>query len=743
LPAFQPISFNLYPLTFFNSINSINLINSINYENDLNDLNDPNDPNDQNDPNDLNEPMNGIPAMKLKIKVLISAIAFSLLIALPLQASNMQRFTATLLPVKEAGRLEDGSPDKGMLWIQNNPPREIFLQFDLSGLPPDLQEADFQQCTLRLVAGKVVYQPAGNPNTGSPQVSVKGWLAKDDFSGNAGADSIISLSQIYDHDSGYNKIARKATKELRQAVIQEYSGDKKISLRLFSENYKASSLFYPGPNSDLPVNPSNFPRLVIEYTQGPPSLLETLSWSQYQHDPEHTGRSSWIPFRNPSGFVADRIDLTPILGPSGTVADYPLIYQGNIYLVAMVDARNILTALGFAGQTLWQQDLGTGTIQRAPVISRQGIIYIATENQIRAYDLNQRGKAVASGSLAGKPGAYTDLTVGNDGSLFVAVKENDLNYIYGFTPDLTPFIKSDPLGSGAQNISTVSVSPDGQKIFAQAPAGAAVIDITDPVISGLTKPAPQQTIELENGRAHAWQYYHTPVAGPAGEVMMFADFTDTANAGNVWAYTPAERVWNAAGTLIPQPVIGANGLVYFIQGGALIGHLYSNREDPEIKAGTDLKTTSNLVVDGADNIYYWDNGYLHGYTAEGTALFDRIPMTSQLNERSLDQNGKPVQGPEKFLRLMLGPDGTLWSNNKHGNALFAFKPRYTEPDLTLKQADLKTATVYRASGRLTVAAGGVTLAKGTDIVLQAQKGIAFSTGFRVEKGADLLCRTGF
>ena len=681
--------------------------------------------------------------MKLKIKVLISVIIFSIFAASPLQARNKRTFTATLLPIKEAGLLEDDTQNKGLLWIQNNPPREIFLQFDLSGLPHDLQEADFQQCTLRLVASKVVYQPPGNPNTGRRQVSVKGWLVDDDFSGNAGTDSIISLSQIYDHDSEYNKIAKKSTEALRRAVFQEYSGDKKISLKLFSETDKASSLFHSSLNSGIPANPSNIPRLVIEYTQGPPALIETLNWSQYQHDPEHTGRSSWIPFKNPSGFVADRIDLTKILGQSGSIEDYPLIYQGNIYLVAMVDSRNLLTALGFTGQELWQQDIGAGTVQRSPAISGQGIIYIVTENQIRAYDLNQRGKPVASSSMSGKLSAYTDLAVGNDGSLFMAVKENDLSYIYGFTPDLKPFIKSDPLAAGDQNISTVTVSPDGQKIFAQTPKGAATIDITDPLISGLAKPAPPRTIELENGSAHAWQYYHTPVAGPADEVMVFADFTDAANAGNVWAYTSIARVWNAAGTLIPQPVIGSNGLVYFIQDGALIGHLYSARGAPEIKAGTDLNTTSNLVVDGADNIYYWDNGYLHGYAADGRPLFDKIPMTSQVNDRNLDQNGKPVQGPEKFLRLMLGPDGTLWTNNKNGKALFAFIPRYAEADLTLKQEDLKTATVYRATGRLTVAAGGVTLAKGTDIVLQAQKGITFSTGFRVEKGAGLICRTGF
>ena len=191
-----------------------------------------------------------------------------------------------------------------------------------------------------------------------------------------------------------------------------------------------------------------------------------------------------------------RIELAKILGQGGSIADYPLIYQGNIYLVGMVGSRNLLTALGFSGQKLWQEDIGTGTVQRSPAISRQGIMYIVAENQIRAYDLNHGGKPVASSSMTGKLSDYTDLAVGYDGSLFMVVKENDLSYVYGFTADLKPFIKSDPLAAGQQNISTVTVSPDGQKIFVQTPEGAVTIDITDPVISGLTKPAPRRTIEL-------------------------------------------------------------------------------------------------------------------------------------------------------------------------------------------------------------------------------------------------------
>jgi hypothetical protein len=57
------------------------------------------------------------------------------------------------------------------------------------------------------------------------------------------------------------------------------------------------------------------------------------------------------------------------------------------------------------------------------------------------------------------------------------------------------------------------------------------------------------------------------------------------------------------------------------------------------------------------------------------------------------------------------------------------------------QEDIKTKTVYRATGTLTV--GGVELESGVHILLQAQKSIAFSKGFAVKKGASLLCRTGF
>jgi outer membrane protein assembly factor BamB len=568
-------------------------------------------------------------------------------------------------------------------------------------------------------------------------------LAKNDdnFSPTEDDSFIIALSVLSEKKQPVT-LNEETSPEFRNALYKAYSNEeKKISLRLLTDSPRAGSLFYSGKSFDS--SPSNIPRLVINYTLGPPALLETLSWAQHQQNPEHTGRNPWIPFKNPTGFSLEKIEMSKMNGRAGAIVDYPLIHRGDMYLVNNVEENNYLVALDFKGKELWRQAIAEGIVQRSPVISRDGILYVVTENKIAGYDLNASGQRVAlypekpSEKLSGKLSAYTDLTIGNDGSLFLALKENGVNYLYGFTSHLKPFIKSGPFGKGEEKISTATVSPDGRIIFAQIPKGAVTIDITDP--------SQEQRIKLGDGKNQPWEYYHVPVAGPAGGIMVFSDFTGTANKANVWG-TDTKIIWSRSGTLVPQPVLGSNDLIYFIQGGALQRHNYKKVGSGETPKGKGLNTTSNLVMDGADNIYFWDKGYLHGYQADGEALFAKIPLTSEVNERNVDKKGQKVEGPEQFIRLLLGPDGTLWANNKNGNALYAFKPRYAVSDLTLTQEDLKdvkTQTVYRANGTLTVSS--LTVEEGTKILFQAQKGITFPKGqpFAVKKGASLLCRTGF
>jgi hypothetical protein len=52
----------------------------------------------------------------------------------------------------------------------------------------------------------------------------------------------------------------------------------------------------------------------------------------------------------------------------------------------------------------------------------------------------------------------------------------------------------------------------------------------------------------------------------------------------------------------------------------------------------------------APTIYFWDNGYLHGYAADGKPLFAKVPLTAAVKERK----EQTIDGPEQFIRLMLG-----------------------------------------------------------------------------------------
>ena len=597
-------------------------------------------------------------------------------------------------------------PD-GLLWVQEATQRKMVVQFDLSTLPPGLQASNLVRCTLRLVAERVLYSEV-KPNVGGSPVLVKGGVT------GAGGGTIVSLKALTQQQT----VALQTSEPLCGAIFEKYSSPNKVlSLTLFTESHKASSTFYSARKFD---NPSRIPRLVIEYTLPPLPLMDSLSWPQSQQNPEHTGRNPWIPARAPTSFTIDRV--TPPIPAGAGIAFYPVVYRGNIYLIYKTAETNNLICLDFTGKNkVWEKSIGRGTVQRSPVISRQGVLYVVTESQIAAFDLNRTGESAATPfPLSGKLSSFTDATVGNDGSLYLALKQNEGNYIYGFTARLAPFLQAGPFGTAQDSISTISVSPEGNKIFAQLAKGAIVIDVTNP--------SQQRTIRLRD----AWEYFWTPVAGPAVGVMIFSDFSSTAHKANVRGYSTSE-IWKSPGTLVPQPVLGSNEIVYFIQESKLQGHKYNQIGSTIITGGDGLKTTSNLVMDGANNIYFWDNGTFYGFTPDGNPLFPKQAAGQTVSERTGD-------GPERFIRLALAPDGTLWTNNNNANFLFAFQPVYAQPDLTVKGADLATQTAYRTAGKLTVEGGAVK--ESAQLLLEAGTSISFSGGFRVPAGASLLCRVG-
>jgi hypothetical protein len=658
--------------------------------------------------------------MKSRRLSLFAALVLVLCVGPGLSAQTTRQLTTTLLPM----------PSQDLrtpyLSIQNNPPLGPVLKFDLNALPLGLKVSNFVRVTLRLVAKQVVYDPDNSNTRGAEPVTIAGRVPNT-------TKSICSLSTISDKPEKHIALQSSGddlqNKDLRDSVYGKYSeknGDKILSIQLFTDTRRASSAVY-----SLSADPSNVPRLVIDYTLSEPSLPEYLIWGQKQHDPEHTGRSPWLSVSALTGFTTAEVKLPPIGTGAGSIADYPLTYNGNIYLI-YEGIKHYLVCLDFTGKNkLWEKEIGTGAIQRSPAISPQGVLFAVTENQIAAYDLNKKGELVGDPyPLSGKLSDFTDLTVANDGSLFLALKENknnlNRNYIYGFTSKLIPFLKAGPF---EEKISSVTVNRAGNAIFAQTVKGAVVINLADP--------SKQLTLPF----ADAWEYYHSPVAAPE-DVMIFSDFTQVANKGNVRAYGSTES-WKSAGTLISQPVIGVNRIVYFIQGGKLQGRIYNAVGPPTVTGGNGLNTTSNLVMDGGNNVYFWNNGALNGYEAGAEALFTSSTQASSIQKRDT----KDAEGPEKFIRLMLDPGGTVWVNNKGGNVLFAFQPVYAQQNLTvsgdvLARGGAGVPRLYRATDNLTVAEGAAILKTGSTTLFQAGSSISFPRGFQVEPGASLLCRTG-
>jgi len=644
-----------------------------------------------------------------------------------------QLVAMTLLPVKSESKPLAGAGNR--LWIKNSPDNTAYLQFDLSRLAKVIKPDQLRHCTLRLVAAGV---------RGSQKVLVNGRLAKDDFSGEASPASIVALSAL----SESNRIAiNSMDKSLTQQVSMRLKD--KISLRLFSGSHKGDVEFY-GPGA---VDPSNVPRLVIEYEASQQTFLETLAWPQHQHDPEHTGFTPWRPLQQPTGFSQATIDM----GDGWKIASFPLQYQGNLYLILDKSGKKYMTALNFKGERLWRRYLGDGTVQRSPAISRSGIFYVLWENTLAGYDLGRLKREAllnpedggptkadystpmqskeSSGSVSSlKAADYTDLTVGNDGSLFLAVKQADNNYILAFTPDLQAFLKAGPFGAGKTRISPVSVSADGLTLFTQTPNGAVAIDIRNPhpSIGKITAP-PADAVVLAADDA----YFHTPVAIPiiSGKsdtsFMIFANYSGSDQKGNVWGVSAdSGSVWNTGSnnSLPSQPVLGGTGKLFFILDGNLKSKAYNQigQADTVPLGEAGLKTTSNLVIDGSGNLYFWDNGAMWGVKTE-----------EKLNNKTFN---KPLEGMEKFQRLTLGADGVIWANNNNGQQLYTIMPFYAT-DKRVMQEDIKPQTYYRASRSLR--AFEITLTSGTDVLFQAGDSIALGYGFKVEKGAGLLCRTGF
>jgi hypothetical protein len=666
------------------------------------------------------------------------------LLTLSLAAAGAQEaeralVTATLLPA--------GENQAGTFELRADPRKEQTLEFDLGSVA---RGATLDTARLRLVSSNPAYNP--DRDAGGVRVTINGRLATI----KGGGPNILTLSPLLASSTGTTVNAVAISKAygggefLGKEVAEVLTGDQRLAITLSTNSTQARSLIYSS-RAEF-ERASDKPRLTLRYATPPQPLLDSMSWAQYQHDPEHTGRSGWRPFLSPAGFDLKVVQIQgDSKGNAAKIAFHPLVWRGDVVLINKPLDRNYLVTLDFSGRVRRPfeeqgpgKDIGPGTLQVPPVIGPTGILYVVTEDAVKSFDLNSGGAPLSTFALTAKPLAGSQATVGRDGSLFLLVKEtgDQSGHVYGFTAGLVPFLREGPLALGDSSISAVSMRPDGGSLFIQTPKGALEIDMSNP--------SSQTETPLVSRAAAGSDRYWAPVAGQG--VTVFVEYNDNQRQGNLWWYRhsseapPSVQRYPGTGmtaTKTTQPVLAADGRVYFIENGIL--HAADPRKDPagwKRSADQNLASTSNPVLDGAGRFHFWNNGRLSVYGADLGSPLATVDMTD------------PGQDwPARDAPLVLGADGTLYTNNQNESKLFVFSPSFDADDgdkgLCLKQADVKTRTAYRTKGELRGAhpcagTGAKLVVKaGQQILLQGRKGIGLGAGFSVQRGAGLLARTGF
>jgi hypothetical protein len=575
---------------------------------------------------------------------------------------------------------------------KNEPISKACLSFDLSVLPVD---ATINEATLRLVAesGKtrqpqiVVIFPDGNTD------SVAKWTATE--------PDCCAFSST---DLG--------------STVQKVLQSKTLALTLSSGSRRSDWQYYS--MGDYGGTSSNKPRLIVEYTPSKASLdREQVS---------DTTKTRWTYFK------PDNVTVKQFSKDVGTIISNPVFYDGGIYLFAQPTSdKTMLYALYPGGGNRW----GPKEIKQRPgshaLVTSAGRLYSIGENWIVTYDLEKEGAVIKSVDLGDfKPTLRPTLAA--DGSLYAT--PGGSGYIYGFNPDPQEIWRYRSDNAKLAAASRITLSPGAGRYayvlskFSNEPQTHPVrIDTATGSADKYDLPIVKTKIdgkEMDKNLDLGFTGFHRPVAikGPEQDYVFLSAYTN--ENGMLLSHSGGSVVWWKEGP-VSQPILDKDQNVVAVQKGQV--HVYdkfNGSDDGKDKktcssTETNVAATSNLVLDGEDNVYFWNSGTLFAYTKGCTKFLE----------------SKNTTLPEK-LELMFASDGTLYARSEGNNTLFSITP--SQKKLNVAQADLKTDTIYAAE---TIQAGPNLQINSENIILKAENSISFGTGFSVKAGASVLCRIGF
>jgi outer membrane protein assembly factor BamB len=340
-------------------------------------------------------------------------------------------------------------------------------------------------------------------------------------------------------------------------------------------------------------------------------------WSMFRHDPQHTGRSSYVGPQTASlnwkQQIGDRYGYTSnasiAVGADGTA------YAASAYC---------LTAFNSNGSVKWRyQPIGTSS----PAIGTDGTIYVCGRGAV--YAINPEGSFKWRYQVSDL--SFSDPTVGADGTIYVSGG----SYVYAISPE---GVLEWRYKTGGTVSSCPAIGQDGAIYFGSYDQNVYALN-------------PDGTLK--------WNYdtgeyiYASPAIGWDGTVYIGGYFN------NLYAINPDGTLkwrYETGASIYSSPAIGLDGTVYV---GSYDCFLYAIDANGLLKwrNRTSGSIYSSPAIGGDGTIYVGsDDKYLYAFNPDGSELWSY----------------KTSQGIS--CSPAIGPDGTVYILNA-GNIIYAFNDK--------------------------------------------------------------------
>jgi hypothetical protein len=589
--------------------------------------------------------------------------------------------------------------------------KDATLAFALTALPPN---AILDSCVLQLTLAKDITQSM---------------LLQFRYPGPAKRRELgIGLKSLYSSNKNQQTIKIVIdNKKIKDTNFSKAIAAGMLKIVISNANNRLDRMvtasFYPY-RADADANTGKAPRLIVYYKVNRPAV----EWATARGNAQHTAQTVTA-FRGqvPAGFVSKT--LFPMQVQTDLVS-----YNNKLYVVGKEAGTTTLYAIDPITRSKDIVATGLDAPSTMPAIDPAGRMYYVSENTIQVIDLATRDVKNTI-NVSGNHTMENAPVIGKDGSLYLVFSDN----IYAYSPypqNRLLWRYSNPAMEGDK--SPVALSKDNTVAY--------VVYRKDSIIGSIIalNTTTGELIKQQKiipGKEIQTQAVGMPVLDKADNVYVANQLNDADKLYIFSAKLDSLKV--IAGTSISMPVISGNN-VFFVKDGQLME--YTGTGSRVLAKFKNLRSVRSLVTDKSGTLFCLENAdtpRLFVYTSQNNSHRVYPAMNSSADRAVMITSDGTLYTATTNELIAIRPD--VFSGD------YMLQPKDYQVDnvvfrgntLFIPPASALTANQYLIGQNGVIFQSNSSVGATADIKVESGGGISFKNGFRVVKGATLSCKTGY